>query len=141
MRRSTSLPEIVSCFEPVTSTATCVLIGPGAYCRAIIDAVFELDPECGATGNDSADATMLFRSIQRLLALPPETRMFLCHDHQLEGRELALETTVGAQRADNILKLPVDASERHGGRLQRRTQLDNQLDTQLDTQLDIEGAA
>ena len=48
------------------------------------------------------DARTLYQSIQRLLALPPETRMFLCHDYLPNGRELTYQTTVEAQRRSNI---------------------------------------
>jgi glyoxylase-like metal-dependent hydrolase (beta-lactamase superfamily II) len=49
------------------------------------------------------DAATLFRSITRLLALPPETRIFVCHDYLPEGRDKVVwETTVAAQHADNI---------------------------------------
>jgi glyoxylase-like metal-dependent hydrolase (beta-lactamase superfamily II) len=47
-------------------------------------------------------ALQLFRSIRRLLDLPPETRLFLCHDYKAPGRDqYAWETTVAAQRAGN----------------------------------------
>ena len=43
-----------------------------------------------------------YQSIQKILALPDETRMFVCHDYAPNGREFLWETTVGAQRANNI---------------------------------------
>ena len=49
-----------------------------------------------------ADAATLFRSIQRLYALPDATRMFLAHDYPPAGEEPLAETTVGAQKAANI---------------------------------------
>ena len=49
------------------------------------------------------DAAQLYRSIQRLLALPPETRLFMCHDYKAPGRDTyAWETTVREQRDGNI---------------------------------------
>ena len=49
------------------------------------------------------DAAVLFDSIQKIFALPPETRMFLCHDYKAPGRdEFAWETTVAEQRDNNI---------------------------------------
>src|SRR5690606_9761264 len=48
------------------------------------------------------DARTLYRSMRRILALPPETTMFVCHDYPPEGRAAAWETTVAAQRARNI---------------------------------------
>jgi glyoxylase-like metal-dependent hydrolase (beta-lactamase superfamily II) len=48
------------------------------------------------------DARALFRSIGRILELPPETRVFLCHDYPPEDLAPVLETTVAAERRDNI---------------------------------------
>jgi hypothetical protein len=46
---------------------------------------------------------MLFHSIHRLLKLPEQTRLFLCHDYKAPGRDtFAWETTVGAERAHNV---------------------------------------
>ena len=48
------------------------------------------------------DARTLYRSIQRLLALPPETRLWMCHDYKAPGRDAyAWQSTVGEQRALN----------------------------------------
>jgi len=54
---------------------------------------------CDFPGGDPAE---LYRSIQRLYALPPETRLFVCHDYSPGGREPLCETTIGAQRESNI---------------------------------------
>jgi glyoxylase-like metal-dependent hydrolase (beta-lactamase superfamily II) len=55
---------------------------------------------CDFTGGD---ARLLYRSIQRLLALPEATRLLLCHDYLVPGREHYVgQTTVGEQRRDNI---------------------------------------
>ena len=61
-------------------------------------------PDVGTARADfpGGDAHQLFRSIRRLLALPPETRMFVCHDYPPAGRSPAWETTVAEQRARNI---------------------------------------
>jgi glyoxylase-like metal-dependent hydrolase (beta-lactamase superfamily II) len=46
---------------------------------------------------------MLYRSIKRILALPPQTRLFTCHDYKAPGRDAyAWETTVGEERARNV---------------------------------------
>ena len=45
---------------------------------------------------------MLYRSIQRLLTLPNETRVLVCHDYRPEGRPLAFESSIGEQRVTNI---------------------------------------
>ena len=49
------------------------------------------------------DARQLYRSIRRLLSLPPQTRLFMCHDYKAPGRdEFAWETSVAEQRARNV---------------------------------------
>jgi glyoxylase-like metal-dependent hydrolase (beta-lactamase superfamily II) len=76
--------------------------------RGIGDAVFIGDtmfmPDVGTARADfpGGDAATLYRSIQRLLSLPPATRLFVCHDYPPEGRAPAWETTVAEQRARNI---------------------------------------
>ena len=62
-------------------------------------------PDYGTARADfpGGDARTLHRSIQRLLALPENTRLFLCHDYKAPGRdEYQWETTVGEQRRSNI---------------------------------------
>ncbi|MGF1463515.1 MAG: MBL fold metallo-hydrolase [Maricaulaceae bacterium] len=49
------------------------------------------------------DAEQLYQSIQKIFALPPETRLFMCHDYKAPGRDhYAWETTVAEQRAKNV---------------------------------------
>ncbi|TDV64428.1 MBL fold metallo-hydrolase [Pseudomonas sp. LP_7_YM] len=61
-------------------------------------------PDYGTARCDfpGADARMLYRSIGKILSLPPQTRLFMCHDYLPNGRELMYMTTVAEQRADNI---------------------------------------
>ncbi len=62
-------------------------------------------PDYGTARADfpGGDPRQLYRSIRRLLSLPDETRLFLCHDYKAPGRdEFAWETTVGAERRSNI---------------------------------------
>ena len=61
-------------------------------------------PDGGSARADfpGGDARTLYRSIKRVLALPPETRLFICHDYGPNGRDIAWETTVGSERAHNI---------------------------------------
>ena len=61
-------------------------------------------PDYGTARCDfpGGDAATLYQSIQKVLALPPQTRLHLCHDYPPAGREAAWETTVAAQRAHNI---------------------------------------
>lgn len=82
---------------------------PADIAYVIGDAVFTGDtllmPDYGTARADfpGGDARQLYRSIRRLLSLPDETRLFLCHDYGAPGRDaFAWETTVAAQRAGNI---------------------------------------
>ena len=82
---------------------------PACVSYRIGDAVFVGDtlfmPDYGTARADfpGGDARTLYRSIRRLLALPPETRLFLCHDYLTETRRThAWETTVAAERARNV---------------------------------------
>ncbi|QEA14339.1 MULTISPECIES: MBL fold metallo-hydrolase [Comamonas] len=82
---------------------------PACVSYRISDTVFVGDtlfmPDYGTARTDfpGGSARILYRSIQRLLALPPETRIFLCHDYKAPGRDnYAWETTVAEQRAHNV---------------------------------------
>lgn len=72
------------------------------------DAVFVGDtlfmPDVGTARCDfpGGDAKTLYASTRKLLSLPPETRLFMCHDYPPKGREVKFETTVAEQRAHNI---------------------------------------
>lgn len=80
---------------------------PADLAYLIGDAVFVGDtlfmPDVGSARCDfpGGDAATLFRSTRRLLSLPDDTRMFLCHDYPPEGREHVCETTVGEQKRAN----------------------------------------
>lgn len=80
---------------------------PADIAYLIGDAVFVGDtifmPDCGSARADfpGGDARTLYRSAKRILALPPETRIFICHDYPPDGREVRFETTVGEERAGN----------------------------------------
>jgi glyoxylase-like metal-dependent hydrolase (beta-lactamase superfamily II) len=72
------------------------------------DALFVGDtlfmPDYGTARCDfpGGSAEQLFDSIQRIYALPENTRLFMCHDYQPGGRELRFVTTVGEQKRSNI---------------------------------------
>jgi glyoxylase-like metal-dependent hydrolase (beta-lactamase superfamily II) len=72
------------------------------------DALFPGDslfmPDGGTARCDfpGGDAAALYRSIRGLYALPDATRVFVCHDYGPGGREIACETTIGAQKRGNI---------------------------------------
>ena len=81
---------------------------PACMAYLIGDALFVGDtlfmPDAGTARCDfpGGDAKSLYESCQRLLALPDDTRVFVCHDYQPGGRDLAFESTVAEQRAHNI---------------------------------------
>jgi glyoxylase-like metal-dependent hydrolase (beta-lactamase superfamily II) len=81
---------------------------PADMAYVVGDAVFVGDtlfmPDVGTARADfpGGDAHVLYRSIRRLLDLPPQTRMYVCHDYPPPGREARWETTVGEQRERNI---------------------------------------
>jgi glyoxylase-like metal-dependent hydrolase (beta-lactamase superfamily II) len=82
---------------------------PADIAYRIGDAAFVGDtlfmPDYGTARADfpGGDARLLYRSIRKLLSLPEETRLFLCHDYKAPGREdYRWETTVGAQRRDSV---------------------------------------
>ena len=81
---------------------------PACMVHLIGDAVFVGDtlfmPDGGTARADfpGGDARTLYQSIKKILEMPDETRMFVCHDYAPNGREFLWETTVGAQRANNI---------------------------------------
>jgi glyoxylase-like metal-dependent hydrolase (beta-lactamase superfamily II) len=81
---------------------------PACMAYQVGDAVFVGDtlfmPDVGTARCDfpGGDAHALYRSVRKLLSLPPATRLFMCHDYPPEGREPAWECTVADQRARNI---------------------------------------
>jgi glyoxylase-like metal-dependent hydrolase (beta-lactamase superfamily II) len=82
---------------------------PACVSYKIGDAVFVGDtlfmPDFGTARADfpGGDAHALYRSIQCVLSLPPETRLFMCHDYKAPGRDkYAWETTVAEERARNV---------------------------------------
>ncbi|HMU22741.1 MAG TPA: MBL fold metallo-hydrolase, partial [Sphingorhabdus sp.] len=76
------------------------VIGDAAF---IGDTLFMPDYGTARADFPGGDARTLFRSIKRLLTLPGETRLFLCHDYKAPGRDVfAWETTVAAQRSGNV---------------------------------------
>ena len=82
---------------------------PACIAYVIGDAVFVGDtmfmPDYGTARADfpGGDARTLYQSAMRLLSLPPETRLFMCHDYLPEGRkDYVWETTVEAERKANV---------------------------------------
>jgi len=81
---------------------------PACVAYVIGDAVFVGDtlfmPDVGTARCDfpGGDAKTLYASVRKLLSLPPDTRLFMCHDYPPSHRPVSFETTVAAQRAANI---------------------------------------
>lgn len=82
---------------------------PACVSFKIADAVFVGDtifmPDYGTARADfpGGNAGTLYQSIQKLLSLPPETRLFMCHDYKAPGRDTyAWETTVAEERTRNV---------------------------------------
>ena len=82
---------------------------PADVSYRIGEAVFVGDtlfmPDYGTARADfpGGDARQLYRSIRKVLSLPPQTRLFMCHDYKAPGREsYAWETTVAEQRRNNV---------------------------------------
>jgi len=83
-------------------TPACVVyvVGDAAF---VGDTLFMPDFGTARTDFPGGSAAQLYDSIQRILALPDETRLFMCHDYKAPGRDaFAWETSVAAQRAHNI---------------------------------------
>jgi glyoxylase-like metal-dependent hydrolase (beta-lactamase superfamily II) len=76
------------------------IIGDAAF---VGDTMFMPDYGTARADFPGGDAHQLYKSIHRLLALPEETRIFLCHDYKAPNRdEFAWETTVGSERTANV---------------------------------------
>lgn len=84
-------------------------------------------PDFGTARCDfpGGDAKTLFASIHKVLALPPETRLFMCHDYMPNGRDVMWETTVAAEKAENLhVRDGVDEAEFVKMRTDRDAKLD-----------------
>jgi glyoxylase-like metal-dependent hydrolase (beta-lactamase superfamily II) len=81
-----------------TSDSVSYLVGDSLF---IGDTIFMPDSGSARCDFPGGDAALLYRSVQKLYALPPETRVFVCHDYSPGGREPRHETTVAEQKASN----------------------------------------
>ena len=76
------------------------MIGDAAF---VGDTLFMPDGGSARADFPGGDARTLYRSMRRILeALPPETRLYMCHDYGPNGRDIRWETTVAEERAHNI---------------------------------------
>lgn len=66
------------------------------------DTLFMPDGGTARADFPGGDARVLYRSIKRVLELPPEMRLFMCHDYGPGGRDIKWETTVAEERTNNI---------------------------------------
>jgi glyoxylase-like metal-dependent hydrolase (beta-lactamase superfamily II) len=84
-------------------------------------------PDGGSARADfpGGDASTLYDSIQKVLALPDDMRLFMCHDYGPNGRDIEWETTVGAEKEHNI---HVGAGKTKEDFVKFRTERDAQLD-------------
>ena len=104
---------------------------PACMAYMVGDAVFVGDtlfmPDLGTARCDfpGGDAHTLYRSVQKLLRLPSETRLFMCHDYPPEGRKVNFESTVGEQRVHNI---HIHEGVSEAAFVEMRTQRDATLD-------------
>lgn len=98
------------------------LIGDTAF---VGDTLFMPDGGTARCDFPGGDAATLHRSIQRLFELPDETRVFVLHDYSPGGRERANETTVGAEKRDNI---HVSGGRSEAEFVKLRTERDKTLD-------------
>ena len=94
-----SMPVDVIATPGHTSDSVTYRIGDAAF---VGDTMFMPDAGTARCDFPGGDAGLLFDSISRILALPAETRLFICHDYQPGGRELQFQTTVAEQAASNI---------------------------------------
>jgi len=82
-----------------TSDSLSYRIGDAVF---VGDSIFMPDGGTARCDFPGGDAEVLYRSIQRLYALPESTRVFVCHDYGPGGREVRSQTTIGEQKAANI---------------------------------------
>jgi glyoxylase-like metal-dependent hydrolase (beta-lactamase superfamily II) len=83
-------------------TPACItyVVGDAAF---VGDTLFMPDFGTARTDFPGGDAGMLYDSIQKILALPDDTRLFMCHDYKAPGRdEFAWQTSVAEQRESNV---------------------------------------
>jgi glyoxylase-like metal-dependent hydrolase (beta-lactamase superfamily II) len=94
-----NLPAIA--FHTPGHTPACMthLIGDAAF---VGDTVFMPDSGTARADFPGGDAAILYHSIERILRLPDDTRVFLCHDYPDDNRELEYQTTVKIERESDI---------------------------------------
>ncbi len=94
-----SLPVRVIATPGHTDDSLTYVIGDAAF---IGDTVFAADTGTARTDFPGGDAHCLFASIQKILALPASTRIFLCHDYPGSRREAQPQTSIAEQKENNV---------------------------------------
>ena len=91
----------VSAMHTPGHTPACMtyVVGNAAF---VGDTLFMPDGGSARADFPGGDARTLYRSIQQVLSLPDQMRLFICHDYGPNGREIRWETTVAEQKAHNI---------------------------------------
>ena len=90
----------VMCVPGHTPACTSYIVGDAAF---VGDTIFMPDVGTARCDFPGGDALQLYQSIQRLLAMPDDTKLYLCHDYPPDNeREPVVQTTVAAERAGNI---------------------------------------
>ena len=94
-----AMPARVIAVPGHTSDSNAYLVGDALFTG---DSLFMPDGGTARCDFPGGSAAVLYRSIQRLYALPDDTRVFVCHDYGPGGRPFACETTIGEQKRANI---------------------------------------
>lgn len=94
-----TLPATVLHTPGHTPACTTHVVGDAAF---VGDTLFMPDGGTARADFPGGDPQQLYRSIRRILSLPPATRLFICHDYAPGGREARWASTVAEQRAHNI---------------------------------------
>ena len=88
-----------ACLTYLVETPDDPQVAPAAF---VGDTLFMPDYGTARCDFPGGDAATLYRSVRRVLDLPGDTRLFMCHDYRPGGRALAHVTTVAEQRAANV---------------------------------------
>lgn len=94
-------------------------------CAFVGDTLFMPDAGTARADFPGGDAAQLYRSVQRIYSLPSETKIYVCHDYQPHGRELAHLSSVAEQRESNI---HINQTTEQAEFVERREKRDAELD-------------
>jgi glyoxylase-like metal-dependent hydrolase (beta-lactamase superfamily II) len=94
-----SIPAQVLATPGHTSDSVTYLVGD---CAFVGDSIFMPDFGTARCDFPGGNASLLYDSVQKLFALPPQTRLYMCHDYPPEGRSLRYEVTVAEQKEANV---------------------------------------